>query len=123
MDMADTFKGVNDLTGLNNLKEFALDDPQAALREAANQFESLFVEMMVKEMRKTEFDGDGLLNTQQTRYFQQWYDSQLVQEVSAKGGFGLADNIVEELSPPSMKTHDALAVRQNIQQLNLSPGQ
>ncbi|HID00322.1 MAG TPA: flagellar assembly peptidoglycan hydrolase FlgJ, partial [Piscirickettsiaceae bacterium] len=69
------------------------------LREAAKQFEALFLEMFLKQARKVNFDDEGLLSSERVSFYQAWYDKQLAQDIAAKGSMGLADQLVRQLSP------------------------
>ena len=74
-----------------NAKHFVLDlkagaelrarikqDPQAGLKQAAQQFEGMLLQMMLKSMRDAT-PQDGLLNSDQTRFFTSILDQQLAQ--------------------------------------------
>ncbi|HIQ40818.1 MAG TPA: flagellar biosynthesis [Sulfurivirga caldicuralii] len=87
------------LQGLEELKQVARHDQKAALREAAKQFEALFLEMFLKQARKVNFDDEGLLSSERVSFYQAWYDKQLAQDIAAKGSMGLADQLVRQLSP------------------------
>lgn len=94
----ETYQVYTDTKALNDLKIKAREDSQAALRPIAEQFESLFVEQILKESRKVKLD-DGWLDGDKADFYKDWYDKQLSQSISAKGGLGLADTIVEQLAP------------------------
>ena len=65
-----------DFGGLTALKkDVKANDPQA-IREAAQQFESLFTDMMLKSMREAKL-GDGLGDSQESDFYQDMYDQQL----------------------------------------------
>ncbi|MBD3611718.1 MAG: rod-binding protein [Hydrogenovibrio crunogenus] len=87
----------------NDLKQTAKQDQKAALRPVAEQFEAMFLSQILKEARKVKFD-DGFMDGEQADFYKDWYDKQLSQTLAAKGSLGLADKIVEQLSPklPSM---------------------
>ena len=59
----------NDFQGLAALKHKARGDQAGALDKVARQFESLFVQMMVKQMRQASFGG-GYLDSDRTRQYQ-----------------------------------------------------
>lgn len=89
----------NDLQGLARLKGQAHADPhsQSALRAAAEQFESIFTRMMLKSMRATSFNKDGLFNSQQMQTYRDMLDQQLSITLSKGHGIGLADQLVRQL--------------------------
>ncbi len=71
-------------------------DPET-LRKVAGQFEALFVNMVLKSMREANLDEDGLLDNDQTRFYQGMYDQQIGLELSKGRGLGLADMLVRQL--------------------------
>lgn len=87
----------NDLGSLQQLKAQSAEKPQEALQEAAKQFESLFVTMMVKAMRDT-LPKDGMFASSNMDSYQEMFDQQLALDLSRKGGLGMADLIARQLS-------------------------
>jgi len=88
-----------DFTGLNALKNGASEDKQAALEEVARQFESIFLSEMLKSMRKA---GDVLaegnyLNSSQSEFYRDMFDSQMSLTMAGGQGTGLADALVRQL--------------------------
>ena len=59
---------VLDSQGTADLKYRLKQDPQGGLKEAARQFESLMLTMVMKSMRDAT-PQDGLLSSDQTRFF------------------------------------------------------
>jgi flagellar protein FlgJ len=94
-------RNVNDLQGLETLRKAALKGDEGALQEAAQQFESIFVQMMIKSMRKASevlSDEDSPFNSQNVKFYQDMHDQQLASSLSASGSIGLADIVVKQLS-------------------------
>ena len=87
----------NDLAGLHRLKAQSKADPSAAVHEVAEQFESVFVSMMMKAMRNT-LPKDGMFASNELENYQEMFDQQLSLDLSRKGGLGLADLISRQLS-------------------------
>jgi flagellar protein FlgJ len=85
-----------DTQGLGDLKRSAKTGAQEATRGAAQQFEALFINQMMKSMRDAT-PADGLMDNQQTKMFTGMLDQQLSQNM-AKRGMGLADVLVRQLS-------------------------
>lgn len=81
---------------LDNLRAQAKQSPDAALKSAAQQFEAVFVNMMLKSMRDAT-PQDGMFDNEQTKMFTGMLDQQLAQNISARG-VGLADVMVRQLS-------------------------
>ena len=80
--------------GLDALRRNAKDDPKAAAKEAAKQFESLFTAELLKTMRAssegTEMDNEG------TKLGTQLLDAQLSSKLAGQPG-GLADVLAKQL--------------------------
>lgn len=84
-----------DMNGFQRLQHTARVDPEAGVDGAAQQFEALFVQMMMKSMRDA-IPSSGLMNSSATDTYQQMLDQQWSQVVSSKG-VGLADVLIEQL--------------------------
>ncbi len=86
--------------GLNDLKTQARTDEKGALREVAKQFEGLFLREMVKSMRKAGdvFAEGNYLNSKQSEFYREMFDSQLSLTLTQKQGTGLAEALVQQLS-------------------------
>ncbi len=89
-----------DFSGLNALKSQARDDKKAALQEVARQFESLFLSEMLKSMRKAGdvFSEGNILNSKQSEFYRDMFDSQLSLSMAEHQSTGLADALVRQLS-------------------------
>jgi flagellar protein FlgJ len=87
-----------DARALSDLKRAARDNPNQSLKQVAGQFESVFMNMMLKSMRDTVAQ-DGAFDSDASRAYTSMLDQQLSQSLSGKaGGMGLADMIVKQLS-------------------------
>jgi len=102
----------HDLSSLNDIRALASKDKVAAVRQAAQQFESVFMGMLMSSMRKANksFEEDNPLNSQAAGFYRDMYDSQLTAELSKKGALGLADLMVQQLAPDAAKTKAASQV-------------
>lgn len=87
----------NDFQGLAALKGQARKDQAGALNKVANQFDALFVSMMLKQMRQASFGG-GILDSNRTDQYRDMYDQQLALHLSQKGGLGIGDVIKRQLN-------------------------
>jgi flagellar protein FlgJ len=88
-----------DFQGLSTLRAKAIQAPTEALDEVAAQFESLFVQMMLKSMREATIQG-GLIDSDQMEVYQSMFDQQISLDLSNQGVLGLADILVEQLEGP-----------------------
>lgn len=98
-----------DFSGLAKLKNEARKESPEALKQVAKQFESIFLKMMLKNMRDAKL-SDGIFDSDQSEFYQEMYDQQLAIHLSAESGIGLADMIVKQLSPEQSVT-DKLALK------------
>jgi len=88
-------KFVLDVGSVEALKREARTDPEKALRQAASQFESLMMQMMLKSMREAA-DSAGTTDSQDTKMYKSMLDQQLSVAL-AKRGIGLAEVMVRQL--------------------------
>ncbi|ANY15987.1 flagellar assembly peptidoglycan hydrolase FlgJ [Bordetella pseudohinzii] len=70
------------------------DDVQQQ-RQVAQQFEALFIQMMLKRMREAT-PKDGIFDSQQTEMLQSMSDEQMALQL-AKPGLGLADALLKQM--------------------------
>jgi len=94
-----------DFQGLNQLRYEAKQsqNDQQTMRQVAAQFESLFVNMMLKSMRQASL-VEGIFDSKQSEMYQDMADQQLASDLSSRGGLGLQDVILRQLGgqPASM---------------------
>lgn len=102
-----------DLGGLDSLRAQAQNDEKGALKSVAQQFEGIFVQMLMKSMRDANavFESDSPFNSQYTKFYEQMRDQQLSVDLSDKGVLGLADIMVQQLSPESSPLTPASVLR------------
>lgn len=86
-----------DTQSVDKLKLMSRQDQGKALKTVAQQFESMFLNMMLKTMREA-VPQDGPFDSDQTRFYTEMYDRQLSQKLSSGKGIGLADMLVKQLS-------------------------
>jgi len=79
-----------------------------AIRAAAKEFESLYINMMFQSMRKANqvFSDGNALNSREMDFFRQMLDSQYSMELSQSGGIGIAEILIEQLSPDAYKNEN-----------------
>ncbi|MCV2401502.1 flagellar assembly peptidoglycan hydrolase FlgJ [Marinomonas sp. C2222] len=86
-----------DFSTLAALKTKAQKDPESALKDVAQQFESIFINMLLKNMRSTnEAIGSDLFSSNQTKQYQDMMDSQMAQSIASSGGIGLSDALIRQ---------------------------
>lgn len=86
-----------DLQSTRALGRMAQQDPERGLRAASEQFEAIFMQMMLKSMRAAIPRSD-LFNSQQTQFYESLMDQQWAQHLSGRG-VGLAEELVKALEP------------------------
>lgn len=92
---------VMDNHSLDSLRKEAFgDNKEAALREAAKQFEAIFLNMVLGSMRQANdvFAEGNMLNSRYGKMYRDMHDQQLTSELSSQGSLGLADLMVKQLS-------------------------
>lgn len=95
---------VFDVGSLTALKRQVKDGDPKALKAAAQQFEALFLQMVLKSMRDAT-PREGLFDSEQSRMYESLLDQQLVQVLGAKsGGTGLAAMIEKQLLKQDQET-------------------
>ena len=67
------------------------------LREAANEFEAIFVQQMLKTMRKTSLDSDLIPKSEGEKFFRSMLDEHYAILASKSGRLGLGDMIYNQL--------------------------
>jgi flagellar protein FlgJ len=89
-----------DLNSLQSINAIGREDKGEALRKVAEQFESMFVKMMMKSMRDANkvFQEDSIMHSPQEDFYQQMYDDQLSVSLTGKQGMGLADVIYRQIN-------------------------
>ena len=99
MNSIDSAYNYNDLAGLNAITKQSATDKSGALKEVARQYESMFIGMMLKSMREANavFEEDNPLSSNESKFYRQMFDDQLVLSLSKGKGMGLADTLYRQL--------------------------
>ena len=107
----------NDFTQFTTLRAEATKNPNAALEEVAAQFESIFLQQMLKSMRDATTKSD-LFDSSQMDTYQSMADQQLAVQLSEQGGIGLARMMVEQMQTRGMVSESAGASAPDIASMN-----
>jgi flagellar protein FlgJ len=83
----------NDFQGLSKLRSEASARSPEATREAARQFEALFVQMMLKSMR----DANAVLGEERDTTYEEMFDKQISMEMTKGKGLGMGDMMLRQL--------------------------
>ena len=93
-----------DFAGLAQMRAGAVQGDEKVTKEVAQQFEAIFINMMLKSMREAT-DRSGLLNSESTKTYESMFDQQLSTELAANGTFGIAQALQNQLNlSPTAKT-------------------
>lgn len=87
---------------LTELKRQAKGGDPVAAKEVARQFESLFMQMVLKSMRDA-VPRDGLFDNQASKLYESLHDQQLSLQLGGGRGLGLAAMIERQLAPPDTR--------------------
>lgn len=87
---------VTDLGALASLRASARAQDPEAVRKAAQQFEALFTQQLLKSARAANL-GDDVLGGGQTEFYQDMFDQQMALHLSSGKGMGLADVLVRQM--------------------------
>lgn len=88
-----------DSRGLAELRYAASQDKKnddETLEKVAGQFEAIFMNMMLKSMRKASL-AEGIFDSSQSDLYRDMADQQLSIDIASRGGLGLKDVIMRQL--------------------------
>jgi flagellar protein FlgJ len=80
---------------LGSLRYAAKTDPTQSMRVVAQQFESLFLNILMKSMRSTS--QGGIFDNDQSRMYTELMDQQFAQKIAAGKGLGIADMLLAQM--------------------------
>ncbi|WP_299008956.1 flagellar assembly peptidoglycan hydrolase FlgJ [uncultured Shewanella sp.] len=117
---ASQFLNLNGFAALRSKSQ--KEDPEA-LKQVAQQFEGIFVQMLMKSMRDANkvFEADSPLNSQYTQFYEQMHDQQMSLNLSRDGMLGLSDLMVQQLSPETSQILPASVLRADNNTPNFMP--
>jgi flagellar protein FlgJ len=95
---APTTRGYLDFAGFARLRGDASRSPSGAVREAAQQFEATFLQMMLSSMREAGFKSD-LTDRSGEEMYMELMDREIAVQMSRRRSFGVADMIERQLAP------------------------
>ena len=100
-----TARSYTDFSGLGELRGKAQKDQNSALKESAQQFEGLFIQMMLKSMREANEpmkDEDNKSYAMET--FEGMFDKEVSLQMAKRGSLGVADfmerAVKQQQTPP-----------------------
>ncbi|WP_428775202.1 rod-binding protein [Vibrio sp.] len=96
----------HDNSALQTIKHSS--DPQQALETVAGQFEAMFLQMVLRQMRSSSdvlADKDSPFSSKNQGVFRDMFDGQLAIEMSGKQQAGIAEMLVKQLGPASPESN------------------
>jgi len=109
-------KSYNDFTALGELRGKAQRNEAGAMRESAEQFEALFIQMMLKSMREASSAmKSDLLHNNAQETFEGMYDKEISMQMAKRNALGFSDVVIKNLSQQKTvpSTSELLQLRQN----------
>ena len=108
-------KSYNDFSALGELRGKAQRNEAGAMRESAEQFEALFIQMMLKSMREASSAmKSDLLHNNAQETFEGMYDKEISMQMAKRNALGFSDVVVKNLSQQKSvpSTSELLQLRQ-----------
>ncbi len=101
---AESAKFADMLKDLQSKATAKAEDAEAAkrdkdLRKACEGFEAMFLSMMYRQMRATVPENELFGESNALKIFQDMRDDELMKNVAAGGGIGIADMMYKQLKP------------------------
>ena len=94
-----------DFAQLGELKGRAQRREDSALRETAQQFEAMFLQMLLKTMREA-VPRSGFMDSDAVQSYESMYDRELSLHLAQKNSVGIADMLVKSLSRSKNNVQD-----------------
>ena len=115
IDNNSTSKSYLDFAGLGELRGQAQQNQDKALKESAQQFEGLFIQMMMKSMREASMkDEENQSSGMET--FENMFDKEISVQMAKRGALGVADfmekTVKQQISSTSTSALEVLNARQ-----------
>jgi flagellar protein FlgJ len=111
IDNNSTAKSYLDFSGLGELRGQAQQNQDKALKESAQQFEGLFIQMMMKSMRdasSTMKDEENQSSGMDT--FENMFDKEISVQMAKRGAMGVADFMAKAVKQQIATTPSAAEV-------------
>ena len=85
-----------DSVALSQLKVDAASDPRANAQEVSKEFEAVFIDLLLKSMRRATPRSE-LFSSETSRTYESMFDQEIARQVAMGDGIGLARAIEEQL--------------------------
>lgn len=92
----ETSRLYTDANSLANLKKDSESNSLEARKEVAKQFEAMFMQMMLKQMREASL-GDGIFDSEQSKMYTELMHNQLALQLADQYELGIEQAILQQL--------------------------
>ena len=106
MTSVNTSTSAMDFAQIAQLKSNAKADEAGSVKEVAQQFESIFINMMLQSMRKAT-ERSGLMDSDAAQTYEAMFDQELALHLSDQGGFGVAEALERQIQMNQSRTRVA----------------
>lgn len=108
-----TAKSYLDFSGLGELRAKAQQNQDKALKETAQQFEGMFIQMMMRSMREaSEVMKDENNESHARETFENLFDKEISVQMSKRSALGVADFLERAVKQQTPMAADLLKARQ-----------
>lgn len=108
-----TAKSYLDFSGLGELRAKAQQNQDKALKETAQQFEGMFIQMMMRSMREaSEVMKDENNESHARETFENLFDKEISVQMSKRSALGVADFLERAVKQQTPTAADLLKARQ-----------
>jgi len=96
MTSLNTSTSALDFAQIAQLKSNAKADESGSIKEVAQQFDPIFINMMLQSMRKAT-ERSGLMDSDAAQTYESMFDQELALHLSEQGGFGVAEALERQI--------------------------
>ena len=96
MNQSDLMTSSLDFSAMAKMRAQAQQDDSKVMRESAEQFESIFINMMIKSMRDAT-ERSGMLDSEAGKMYESMMDQELASQLAKQGVFGVADALEAQM--------------------------
>ena len=89
---------------LQSMSFYSKANAKASPKEVAAKFEAIFYRILLKQARQAEF-GDALLDSRESRQYQEMRDDELSMQLGKKGHLGIVDLVMNDLKKRQGEDH------------------
>ena len=122
MTTVNTSTSALDSAQIAQLKSNAKADEAGSLKEVAQQFESIFINMMLQSMRKAT-ERSGLMDSDAAQTYESMFDQELALHLSEQGGLGVAEALERQMqmnqSRERIAAPDGLPLKSDMQHASM----